>query len=157
MYDINYRERNREKIKNYKKQYMRKRRESDINFKLICNIRTRTNKAFISQNIMKTNKTIDLLGCSREFFRRWIIHQLYGDMTIENYGITWQIDHCLAVSSFNLLDENDKKKCFNWVNLRPMYSTENNLKGSKIDHRLYLLLQIKAKYFFKLNGQEGLN
>ena len=70
MYDIDYRERNREKIKKYKKLYMRKRRESDINFKLICNIRTRTNKAFISRNKKKTNKTIDLLGCSPEVFRR---------------------------------------------------------------------------------------
>ena len=125
MYDIDYRERNREKSKNYKKQYMRKRRESYINLKLICNMRTRTNKAFISQIVKKTNKTSDLLGCSSELFRRWIIHQFYGDMTIENYGSTWQIDHCLSIASFNLLDENDIKKCFNWVNLRPLYSTEN--------------------------------
>ena len=81
MYDIDYRDSNREKIKNYKKQYMRKRKEPDLNSKLICNIRTRTNKAFIFQNKKKTNKTIDLLGCSPEFFRQWIVHQLYGDMT----------------------------------------------------------------------------
>ena len=31
-----------------------------------------------------------------------------------------------------------------------MYSTENNLKGCKIDHRLYLLQQIKANYFMKI-------
>ena len=102
MYDNDYRERNQEKLKNYKKHYMRKRRESDKNFKLICNIRRRTNKAFISQTIKKTNKTIDLLGYSPEFFRRWIIHQLYGDKTIENYGSTWQIDHCLSIASCNL-------------------------------------------------------
>ena len=157
MYDIDYRERNREKIKNYKKQFLRKRRESDINFKLICNIRTRTDKAFISQkNVKKTNKTIVSLGCSTECFRRWIIHQLYGDMTIELYGSTRQIDHCLSIASFNLLDENDMKECFNWVNLRPMYSTENNLKGSKNDRRLYLPQQNKAYQFIKLN-EEGPN
>ena len=154
IYDINYRERNREKIKNYKKQYMRKRRESDINFKLICNMRNRLCKAFKSQNIRKTNKTIDLIGCSTKFFKQWIVHQLYGIMTIENYGSVWQIDHCLSIASSNLSDENDKKKCFNWVNLRPMYSTENNLKGSKNDNRLYLLQQIKAKYFLKINNDE---
>ena len=134
---------------------MRKRRESDINFKLICNIRTRTNKTFKSQNVRKTNKTNDLLGCSTEFFRRWIIHQLFGDMTIENYGSTWQIEHCLSIASSNLLDENDLNNRFNWVNLRPMYSTENNLKGSKNDYRLYLLQQIKAYQFLRLNDQEG--
>ena len=139
MYDIDYRERNREKIENYKKQYMRKRRESDIYFKLICNMRTRTNKAFKSRNVRKTNKRFDLLGCSHSFFQRWIIYQLYGNMTIEKYGSVGQIDHCLSIASFDLLDENDMKKCSTWFNLRPMYSTENNSKGSKIDHRLYLL------------------
>ena len=120
------------KIENCKKHYMRKRRESDTKFKLICNKRTRTNKAFMCQKIKKTNKTFDLLGCSPEFFRRWIIHQLYGDMTIESHGFTWQIDCCLSIASFNLLDETDMKKCFNWVNLRPMYSTENKNRGLKL-------------------------
>ena len=49
------------------------------------------------------------------------------------------------------------KKCFNWVNLRPMFSTENNSKKAKIDMRLYLLQEIKGNYFMKLNDQEGLN
>ena len=149
MYDIDYRERNREKIKNYKKHYMRKRKESDLNFKLICNKRTRTNKAFISQNIKKTNKTIDLLGCFPDFFKRWSVHQLYGYMTEENYGSVWTIDHCYPLSRTNLSDKNEMNKSTYWINIRPMYSTENNLKGSKIDHRLYLLQQIKANYFMK--------
>ena len=106
---------------------------------------------------MKINKTFDLLGCSHSFFKNWIVHQLYGNMIMENYGFVWQIDHCLPIASFNLLDENEMKKCFDWVNLRPMYSNDNNLKNDKIDHRLYLLQQIKAKYFMKINGQEGLN
>ena len=157
MYDIIYRERNREKIKNYKKQYMRKRRESDINFKLNCNLRNRLYKAYKAQNVRNINEAIYLKGCSTDFFERWIIHQLYGDMTIENYGSKRQIDHCLSIASCKLSDENDMKKCFNWVYPRPMYSTENNLKGSKNDNRLYLLQQIKAYQFLKLNGEKGLN
>ena len=136
---------------------MKSRRESDLNYKLTCNLRSRTNKAFKCQNVRKTNKTFDLLGCSNLFFKNWIIHQLYGNMTVENYGSVWQIDHCLPITSFNLLDENDMKKCLNWINLRPMYSNENNSKNDKIDHYLYLLQQIKGKYFMKLNDQEGLD
>ena len=73
-------------------------------------------------------------------------------MTEENYGTVWQIDHCLPITSFNLLDENDMKKCFNWFNLRPM-SSENNSKNDKIDHYLYLCQDVKAKYFNKINVQ----
>ena len=74
-------------------------------------------------------------------------------MTLENYGSVWQIDHCLAIVSFNLLDENDMKKCFNWVNLRPMYVKDNIIKGDKIDMRLYLLQEIEAHQFIKLNEE----
>ena len=77
-------------------------------------------------------------------------------MTIENYGSVWQIDHCLPIASFNLLDENDMKKCFNWINLRPMYSSDNNSKNDKIGHFLYLYQEVKAYQFIKINGK-GLN
>ena len=43
-------------------------------------------------------------------------------------------------------------KCFNWINLRPMYSNGNNSKNSKIDVSLYLLQEIKGIYFMKLNA-----
>ena len=135
----------------------KERRKTDLTFKLISNIRVRTNKAFKSQNVRKTNKIFELLGCSNSFFQRWIFHKLYGNMTIENYGSIWQIDHCLPLASFNILDEIDMKKCFNWVNLRPMYSNKNISKSSKIDNRLYLMQEVKAKFFLKLNGQKGLN
>ena len=135
--------------------YLRIRKESNLNFKLACNLRSRTYQAFKCENFRKTNKTFDLLGCSHSFFKNWIIQQLYGKMTLENYGSMWQIDHCLPIASFNLLEENERKKCFNWTNLRPMYSNENNMKKAKINYRLYLLQQIKAIYFMKLNVEEG--
>ena len=139
-------------------EYVKNKMKTDLNFKLASYMRNRLYKAYKAQNVRKTNKTFDLLGCSHSFFKNWIIHQLYGKMTLENYGSVWQTDHCLAIASFNLLDENDMKKCFNWVNLRPMYVKDNIIKGDKIDMRLYLLQEIKGNYFMKLNGhEEGLN
>ena len=142
-----YKDQNREKLRLYENN----RR------KIACNLRSRTSSAFKSQNVRKTNKTFDLLGCSHSFFKNWIVYQLYGNMSLENYGSVWQIDHCLPIVSFKLLDENDMKKCFNWVNLRPMFSTENNSKNAKVDNRLYLMQEVKAKYFINLNAQEGLD
>ena len=72
-------------------------------------MRSSTYKAFKSQNVRETSKTFDLLGCSYSFFQNWIHHQLYGNMTIENYGSVWQMEHCLPIASFNLLDENELK------------------------------------------------
>ena len=150
-YHEKYQKENRDKIKFYEKN----RRDPVLNFKLAHIIRVRTNKAFKSQNVRKANKTFDLLGCSHSFFKSWIIHHLYGDMYLDNYGSVWQIDHCLPITSFNLIDENDMKKCFKCINLRPMCSKENNSKNDKIDHYLYLLQEVKAKNFMKLNAQEA--
>ena len=77
-------------------------------------------------------------------------------MRLEKYGSIWQIDHCLPIAAFNLIDESDMKKSLNWINLRPMYSSENNLKKAKINHRLYLMQENKANYFRKLK-EERLN
>ena len=150
-YHKKYQKKNRDKINFYEKN----RRDPVLNFKLAHNIRVRTNEAFKSQKVRKTNKTFDLLGCSLSFFKSWIIHHLCGDMSLDNYGSVWQIDHCLPITSFNLLDENDMKKCFKWINLRPMCSKENNSKNDKIDHYLYLHQKVKPKKFMKLNSQEG--
>ena len=88
---------NRNKINAYE----RDKRKSDSNFKLHCCIRQRTNYAFKSQNIAKIN---ELIGCSNYFFRKWIIYQLYGVMTLNNYGKVWCLDHCYPLSKIN---END--------------------------------------------------
>ena len=74
-------------------------------------------------------------------------------MAEEKCGSVWQIDHCLPIASFNLLDETNTKKCFDWVNLKPMYSNEKNSKKAKIFYHLYLLQQIKANCFMKLNDK----
>ena len=118
--------------KNYNKNYRSKinayerlKRKSVFNFNLFCNIRRRTNKAFRSQNIEKTNKTIDLIGCFNSFLRKWIINQLYGKMTVENYGKILCLDPCYPLSKTNLSNGNDMKKFFNWINLRPKYVRED--------------------------------
>ena len=56
---INYQIENREKYNIYQREYMKRRRETDLNFKLICNLRSRTSKTFKSQNIRKTNNTLN--------------------------------------------------------------------------------------------------
>ena len=160
-YQKKYRNENQESLREYQRKYKiencdkrnqneRNRRRIDDNFRLTHNLRSRTYHAFKSQNVRKTNKSMDLLGCSHSLFKKWIQFQLHGDMTLENYGKIWQIDHCLPINSFSLLNENEMKKCFNWLNLRPMYSEEIISKKATVDQRLYLLQEIKAHYFLKI-------
>ena len=138
-----YRSDNKDKIN----EYFKNRKKSDSNYKLNCNLRSRTSTAFKSPNVRKTNKTFDLLGFSHSFFKEWIIHQLYGNMTIENYGSVWQLDHCLPIASFNILYEIDMKKCFDWVNLRPMPSNEIIPKKAKF-YLSFIFAQADQSKFF---------
>ena len=59
-----YAKQNRARINKYEK----KKRKINLNFKIACNIRSRTNQAFKSQNVKKINKTNGLIGCSLDFF-----------------------------------------------------------------------------------------
>ena len=124
--------------------YEKNHRKSNLKFKLACNLRSRTKKAFKSQNVEKVNKTFDFIGCSQSFSKRWILYQLYGDMTEENYGETWCLDHCYPLSKTNLFDKKEMNKSTNWIKFRPRYCTENISKGDKIDHGLYLMQELKA-------------
>ena len=72
-------------------------------------------------------------------------------MTEENYGEILCLDHCHPLSKTNLSDKSEMNKSTNWINLRPMYCSENTSKGDKIDHRLYLMQEIKIYQFIKLN------
>ena len=76
-------------------------------------------------------------------------------MTEEIYGIVWCLDYCRPLKKTN---QNDLYKPTNWVNVRPMYKKDKISKGSKFDYQLYLLQELKAKYFLKLNNdQQGPN
>ena len=76
---------------------------------------------------------------SSSFLRKWIIHHVYGEMTLEKYSKIWCLDHCYPLSKTNLSNENDMYKSTNWINLRPMYIKDNIVKIDKIDYLLHLL------------------
>ena len=75
-------------------------------------------------------------------------------MTLENCGKVWCLDHFCPLSKTNLSNGNDMYKSTNWINLRPMYVKDNIIKGDKIDNRLYLMQEVKANYFLKLNNDQ---
>ena len=75
-------------------------------------------------------------------------------MTEQNFGCVWTIDLCYRLSKTNLSNQDDVSESTHWINLRPMFFSENNLKGSKIDHRLHLMQGVKAKFFSKFVEEE---
>ena len=119
-----------------------------MNFKFAHNIRVGTH-AFISQHVEKIIKKFDLIGCPQPFLRKWILYQLHGNMTEEHYGSLSTIDHCYPLSKTKSFNETDMNNPTHWIILRPMFSIKSSPKRARINTRLYILQEVKAKYFSK--------
>ena len=79
----------------------------------------------------KAIKTMELLGCSIESFKKHIESQFTKGMTWDNYGYKgWHIDHIVPCAAFDLTKPEEQKKCFHYTNLQPMWGTPNIKKSS---------------------------
>ena len=127
-------EQNRIYRQNHKKERnesLKIRRQTDINFKIINNIRTRINRAI--KNNQKKGYTIELLGCSIDFYKEFLLQKFTFEMSWENYGSVWEIDHIIPCASFDLTKEKNQFKCFNYINTQPLLCSENRSKSDKLD------------------------
>jgi len=116
----------------YLKKYNYNRRRTDLNFKLLYNLRTRLRLAIKLQ--FKKGKTIKELGCTIEELRTYLESKFLNNMTWNNYGNKkgqWSIDHIIPLKSFNLSVEEERKLACNYKNLQPLWVEDNIKKGSK--------------------------
>ena len=108
-------------------EYMREKRRNNLRFRVVHNLRNRLYKALKGKS--KTQKTLELVGCSSEQMIEWIERQFKDGMTWENI----HIDHmmpCAAFKDLGVLEQ--QKRCFHFTNLQPMFSSSNMSKGAKI-------------------------
>jgi len=103
-----------------KKEYTQKYNE-DIKWTLSRNIRIRLNQAL--KNNFKSDKTLELLGCSIAELKLCLEQQFLPEMTWENHGEIWEIDHTKPCASFDLTDIKQQKECFHYTNLQPLFKT----------------------------------
>jgi hypothetical protein len=131
-YKKEYTEKNREKILEYKRHYQNNRRKTDPVFRLkfICNRMIRNSLKCIG--ISKNQRTIDILGCDIQFFKNYIEEMFIDDMSWENYGKVWDIDHKIPLASATT--EEEVLRLNHYTNLQPLDSYINrNVKRDKLD------------------------
>lgn len=111
----------------------RKQRErwlQKIENRLACNLRVRIRLAL--KDAVKSDTTLELLGCSLDEFKRYLESQFIEGMTWENYTYRgWHIDHKKPCAAFDLSNPEECRKCFHYTNLRPLWWTDNLAKSSK--------------------------
>jgi hypothetical protein len=99
-------------------------------------------------NISKTKPSIEYLGCSAEYFKKYISKKMINGMTFDNI----HYDHIKPVSVFDLEDENELLKCCHYTNFQPLFSTENLQKHNKwtVDNDIFWNENICGKEYFEL-------
>lgn len=119
---------NKKRVLKYNTKYVKNRKKTDINFKILMALRARL------RHVIKNKKesSRELLGCTIPFLRKYLESKFKSGMTWDNYGIKgWHIDHKVACCKFDMTKEKDRRKCFNYRNLQPLWAEENLRKGIK--------------------------
>jgi hypothetical protein len=126
-----YRQKNKEQIKaygkEYQRKYMRERCKSDPIFKIQKVLRLLVYRAFKSEH--KNKRTMEIIGCSPEEFWQHLEKQFSEGMTRENHG-KWHIDHIIPLSSAKTKEESEKLS--HYTNLQPLWAKDNLSKGDRI-------------------------
>lgn len=128
LYNHNYNKENRETIQKRHTAYLKEKRQTDPLYKIGVTCRNRIKKLYKGEH-----KTSNLIGCCREDLIDWLIHNFTDEMTIDNHGVYWHIDHVIPCKHFDLTDETQLKMCFHWSNLQPLKATINLSKKSTIN------------------------
>jgi len=115
-------------------EYMKKRKENSIQYKLTCILRDRLYKAI--KGNYKSGSAVRDLGCSMKFFKKYLQSKFYlrsktdEIMTWSNHTRKgWHIDHIRPLSSFDLTNRQQFLRACHYTNLQPLWAEENFAKS----------------------------
>jgi hypothetical protein len=135
-YKINHPEKYSEIVRNQKKKEYDRKKDTDPQY--IIGKRLRTRIYLLLKDKRKSAATMELLGCTLEFFINYIESQFQEGMSFDNYGKDgWVLDHDRPCASFDLTDPEQQKQCFHYTNIKPLWAIDNMKKSSFYDGVFY--------------------
>lgn len=160
-YNKTYKEEHKEEVSKYNRKYLEENRETiqknfknrrDTNHKF----RLRLNLSNRVRTLLKSKKNRrcynEFIGCSIDTIANWLEYNFYGDMTWENYGSVWHVDHVIPCMYFNPEDNDDVKVCFNWANVQPLLAKHNLSKSGSLYWFELVNHELKLKKYCSENG-----
>ena len=95
------------------------------------------------------------MGISGYYYNKWLEYQFDENMSWDNYGSYWEIDHLVPIDSFDLTNGDEIYECFDWKNTRPMESSANSAKSNIVDKKIIRNHRTIVESFF--NSMEGID
>jgi len=127
-----YVEKNRVRRNEYVRKWKYNKYHNDIKFKLSELLRERIRSVLKGRS--KKGSAVADLGCSFDFFRKYIESKFKSGMGWENHGkFGWHIDHIKPLSLFNLEDREEFLKAVHYTNLQPLWAIDNLKKGNSFN------------------------
>lgn len=121
-----------------------KKRKVNINYRIKKSLAARL------RNVLdKKDTTMNYIGCNIHYLREWFEFNFTPEMTWDNYGTYWSIDHIIPVNNFDLTQEKEKLRCWNWSNLVPVpvkyNASKKNIDITQVHNNLINIDKFKEK------------
>ena len=128
-----WRKNNPERVKEINKKYAKKKR-SMLNGKL--NSIMGSNISTSLRGYKRGRSWERLVGYTLEDLKKHLSNNFKKEMSWDNYGSYWHIDHKIPIAAFNFLSpsDHDFKVCWGLKNLCPLEKTANMVKGATLEH-----------------------
>lgn len=136
IYNHNYNLENRETIQERQTKTQKERRKIDASFRISKKHRSVLKEDIKREFKMKDNTCNKRYSCDSKFIKEWFEYLFENNMSWDNHGIIWHVDHIKPICSYNLTNKVELKECFHWNNLRPLLIEENQRKTNKIDNKV---------------------
>lgn len=128
---IIWRQKNKEYMRIYQRTYQKEKRDNDPSYRLRQNI-SRAIRATL--NGAKNRSILNILPYSIETLKQHLQNQFNENMTWENYGSYWEIDHIYPQSKllYNSIEDENFEKCWALNNLQPLSINDNRKKHNNL-------------------------
>ncbi len=125
LFQVDYERMNNISTKWYKNKY-----QTDIKFRLRIRMSNSIYRALLDK---KSNSWLDCVPYTLEDLKQHLESQFDENMSWDNYGSYWEIDHIKPVSLFNFIDlfDDEFQECWSLSNLQPLYWLDNRRKSNK--------------------------
>lgn len=116
-----------ERYLEWQRNYEKNKLKNNPLFKLKKYLRDRTRKALKSKQWYKISKLTQYIGCSMEQLKLFLEMKFTSEMTWENHGIYWEIDHIVPLALAK--SEEELYKLCHYTNLQPLSIQNHQLKS----------------------------
>jgi len=103
------------------------------------------------RNLQRIIKKFQQIGGKTKHIQlfEWFEYNFTEEMTWNNHGTYWDIDHVIPVDKWNLEDEEQVKLCFDWKNLMPIKCKYNRNKKNKLTKEQLLEHRKRLRKYYK--------